>query len=450
MTNTTKNTTTKILIVEDESIVAEDLQLVLQDLGYDVPLFVDSGEDAIEKALEIKPNLVLMDIKLIGNIDGITAGEKIVDILDIPIIYLTAHGDKTTVERAKLTKPFGYILKPFTKQELRIGIEIALYKYNIYQKLKQNTRWLTTILNSITDGVIVTDTNGYVTFINPLAEKITGWSLTSAINQPLTSVFNLIDEKTKTSLASFLTKIIESGDFVHLPEYTSLISKNGTEIPICNRISPINNSINLNYINNFMGESTGTVLVFTDDTARRIAQQELKRQAFYDSLTNLANRVWFTERLTDAIERVQRNPEYLFAVLFLDLDNFKTINDTLGHWTGDQLLIGVANRLLELVRPIDTVARFGGDEFAILLENVADLKQVCKIAHRIQKSLSTSFTIQEKIVSTNASIGVVLSSMNCNNIETIIKDADIAMYEAKQKGKGRCEIFDLSKVGNNV
>ncbi|BAQ66640.1 hypothetical protein GM3709_3405 [Geminocystis sp. NIES-3709] len=436
----------KILVVEDESIVAQDLQMILEDLGYNVPMFVDSGEKAIEKALEIKPNLILMDIRLIGEMDGITAAQKIIETLDIPIIYLTAHGDEKTLERAKTTQPFGYIIKPFTEQELRIAAEIALHKHQIDRKLKENAQWLATILNSISDGVIVTNNNGNVTFLNPSAEKMTGWVLSDAVNQSINSVFNVIDENTKNSLDSVLMNVIKSGKLCKLPEQTSLINKHGIQIPISDSISPIGNTTHINTVKDFMGESSGTVFVFRDDTERRLINQQLRHQAFYDGLTNLANRVWFTERLSDAIQRFQRNREYLFAVLFLDLDSFKIVNDTLGHWTGDQLLIGVANRLLKLVRPMDTVARFGGDEFAILLENISNIEEVCHIAQRIQRDISTFFMIRENRVFTNISIGIVLSSMIYDSVEKVMEDADIAMYQAKSKGKGCYEIFTRSET----
>ncbi|BAQ62639.1 diguanylate cyclase/phosphodiesterase with PAS/PAC sensor [Geminocystis sp. NIES-3708] len=438
------NRTIKILIVEDESIVAQDLQSVLEDFGYEVPLLVDSGEEAIEQAIKIKPQLILMDIKLIGKMDGIMAAEKIVEILDIPIIYLTAHGDKNTIERAKISQPFGYIIKPFTKQELNIAVEIALYKHSIDQKLKQNTRWLMMILNSIADGIIVTSGKGFITFVNPAAEKITGWLSTEALNQPISSVFNIIDDNTKNSLDSFLMKIIKSDEETKIPEVTCLINKNAIEIPITCQISSISEYLEMNSVNNFIEEFGGKVIIFRDDTQRRISHEQLKRQAFYDSLTNIPNRVWFTERLNDALERCYRNSKYLFAVLFLDLDGFKMVNDTFGHLIGDKLLIEVANRLMKLLRSIDTVARFGGDEFAILLEDVTDIEEVCRIAQRIHHDLSISFSIENKILCTNASIGIVLSSINSTNVEDLIKNADIAMYQAKSKGKGRYEIFEPS------
>lgn len=385
-----------------------------------------------------------MDIRLIGDMDGIETAEKITEQFDIPIIYLTAHGDEETLSRAKITQPFGYIIKPFNEQELRILIEISLYKHKFDLKIKENAQWLSIILNSIGDGVIVTDMNGNVTFLNPSAEKITGWSLTEAINQPITSVFNLIHETTQDSLNNFLIEVIKSGEFTKLPELTSLITKTGALVSISDSLSPIANTRGIRFVKNSLKELTGTVLVFRDNTEQKLAQQQLRHQAFYDSLTNLPNRSWFLERLTDAIERTKRNHEYLFAVLFLDLDRFKIINDSLGHWAGDEILIIVGNRLLKLARPMDTIARLGGDEFAILLENVANIHEVCKFAQRVQKELSISCQIKDNKIFTNASIGIVFSSIDYETIEDIIQYADIAMYRAKEQGQGHYAVFDNS------
>jgi diguanylate cyclase (GGDEF)-like protein len=140
-----------------------------------------------------------------------------------------------------------------------------------------------------------------------------------------------------------------------------------------------------------------------------------------------------------------KNPDYLFAVLFLDLDRFKVVNDSLGHLAGDRLLIAVASRLSSSVRPIDTISRLGGDEFAILLENIQNLNEVYKIAQRIQQELSLPFYLEKQEFFTNASIGIVLSSIGYERVEDILRDADIAMYSAKNQGKGCYKLFDIYK-----
>jgi diguanylate cyclase (GGDEF)-like protein/PAS domain S-box-containing protein len=431
-----------ILIVEDESIVAQDLQAILEDLGYTVPAIADSGEVAIEKVGEFKPNLILMDIRIIGEMDGITTAQIISDRFEIPVVYLTAHSDEATLTRAKITHPFGYILKPFDERQLRTIIEIALYKHKMEKRLKENARWLTTVLESIGDGVLATDLKGCITFLNPVAEEITGWSFSEAVGKNSTEVFNIIDENTRKPIDNPIFQVLKTGESVSLPENTLLITKDGQEVPIEDSVTQIASYQSVTSLEDEDRDAMGAVIVFRDVTQKRLTAKKLYRQAFYDDLTSLPNRAWFRERVMDAVERVKRHPDYLFAVLFLDLDRFKAINDSLGHAIGDRLLIDVGYRLSRSVRCIDTVARLGGDEFAILLENLQNPNEACRIVRRIQQEVSTPFYLEEHEVFTNTSIGIVLSSIGYDRVEDPIRDADIAMYNAKAKGKGCYEVFN--------
>jgi PAS domain S-box-containing protein len=190
-------TGTQILVVEDESIVAEDIKRTLQSLGYNVPAVVSSGEEAIKKAKENSPQLVLMDIMLKGKMDGIEAAGQIRSIFNIPVGYLTAYSDDKILERAKITEPFGYIIKPFNERELQINIEIALYEHKMEKKLKESKEWFVTTLKSISDGVIATDPKGCVLFLNPSAQSMIGWEPDEATGKPLKDVFNIISERTE-------------------------------------------------------------------------------------------------------------------------------------------------------------------------------------------------------------------------------------------------------------
>ena len=173
----------KILIVEDEHIVAMELQSRLSDLGYLVLDTVDTGNDAIQRAIELVPDLILMDINIKGDIDGVEAAEKIKKIQDIPIIFLTAFTDNKTLERAKLVEPYGYIVKPFEERELHTTIEIAAYKYKMEIKLRENEKKLSIILSSIEDAVFATDKSGKINFVNQSFENLTGFSNNETIGE---------------------------------------------------------------------------------------------------------------------------------------------------------------------------------------------------------------------------------------------------------------------------
>ncbi|MBI3736541.1 PAS domain-containing protein, partial [Candidatus Sumerlaeota bacterium] len=182
----------------------------------------------------------------------------------------------------------------------------------------------------------------------------------------------------------------------------------------------------------------------TDITDRKQVHEQLLHDAFHDSLTGLPNRALFMDRLDRALARLARGSEYRFATLFLDLDRFKNINDSLGHMTGDRLLIETARRLSQCVRPGDSVARLGGDEFSILLDDIGDPEEATEIAGRIIREISRVYQVGGQEVFTAASIGIALSAPRYTRPEEILRDADTAMYRAKTLGRGRYEIFDIS------
>jgi len=182
----------------------------------------------------------------------------------------------------------------------------------------------------------------------------------------------------------------------------------------------------------------------TDITDRKVSEVQHLHDAFHDALTGLPNRALFMDRLKNAVERAKRHKDYLFAVLFLDLDRFKVVNDSLGHMVGDQLLVSIARGLEARLRPIDTVARLGGDEFAILLDGIENIDSAVRVSDRIQKELSIPFNLNGQEVFTTVSIGIALSAIGYDRPEDILRDADIAMYRAKCLGKARHVLFDMN------
>lgn len=259
----------RILVVEDEIVVAKNIQNRLESSGYAVPAVVSSGEEAVKKTAEIQPDLVLMDIKLEGNVDGVEAADQIRNRFNIPIIYLTAYGDDETLQRAKVTEPYGYILKPFEIRELHSNIEMALYKHRTESKLRDNEEWLSTVLESIGDAVIATDKQEYITFINPVAETLTGWKRKDASGRPLKTVFNIINKKTRTPSESLAKTAIQQDKVINLENRNIiLITRDGKEKPIDDSAAPIKDH---------KGNITGSILVFQDITKRRQTEEELKK-----------------------------------------------------------------------------------------------------------------------------------------------------------------------------
>lgn len=261
----------QVMVVEDEAIIALSIQRKLQKFGYEVPIVVSSGEEAVEISKTVQLDLILMDIMLAGEINGIQAVTKIREKFDGPVVYLTAYSDNKTLEEAKSTQPSGYLLKPFQERELYATVEMALYKYKIEKDLKQHQQWLATTLKSITNGVIATNKQGIITFINPMAESLTGWQATKVIGKKLATVFNVIDPTTEQPIKKIVLHIVNTGQPVNqLTDYTLLIAKDGTKIPIDYNAAPIQDEDN---------NSIGVVLAFRDITEHRQAKEVLKRQA---------------------------------------------------------------------------------------------------------------------------------------------------------------------------
>lgn len=258
----------RILIVEDEGIEALDIQHRLISLGYPNPEFVFSGEDAVKKAGEIFPDLVLMDIMLGGEIDGVTAAEQIRARFDVPIIYLTAYADEDTLKRAKITEPYGYIVKPFKDREVHITIDMALYRHRMETKLKESEKFFATTLRSIGDAVIATDKQGMVTFMNSVAQNLTGWKLEDVLGRKLTEIFNILGKDNRQPAENPVTRVIHEGTIVGMASQTRLIARDGRETPIDVNAAPIKDD---------KGNVSGVILVFRDVTDREKAESELRR-----------------------------------------------------------------------------------------------------------------------------------------------------------------------------
>jgi PAS domain S-box-containing protein len=257
----------RILIVEDEAIVAEDLRRKLGRLDYAVCGWTGSGEEAVALARKGGPDLVLMDIRLEAGMDGVEAAQRIRQECDVPVVYLTAHSDPTTLQRAKLTEPYGYILKPFETRELESHIQIALYKHQAEAEVRRQREWLQVTLQSIGDGVITTDAAGKVTSLNPVAQEMTGWKTDEALNRPLQEVFNIINQETRRPGSHPVERVLREGKVVGLANHTALISRDGTERAIDDSAAPIRDS---------QGRILGVVMVFHEVTEKRRAEQALR------------------------------------------------------------------------------------------------------------------------------------------------------------------------------
>jgi PAS domain S-box-containing protein len=262
-----------VLIVEDERVVAKELQLTLRRLGYYVPLTVASGAAALQAVSERCPDLVIMDIRIEGEHDGIQTAELLKTRFDIPIVFLTAYADQATVARAKRTEPHAYLLKPVRLDELRSAVEIAIYKHSMERAQRARERWFATTLHSIGDAVISTDADGKVTLMNPVAEMMTGYRNAEVMGKPLGEILQLVEESTQEPIEDPVSRVLRDGKILHV--HGVLRERGGGERVIADSAAPILSDT---------GKLLGVVIVFRDVSETRRMQRRLE---FAERLTSL-------------------------------------------------------------------------------------------------------------------------------------------------------------------
>jgi diguanylate cyclase (GGDEF)-like protein/PAS domain S-box-containing protein len=286
-------------------------------------------------------------------------------------------------------------------------------------------------LASIADGVITTDTEGWVQYLNPVAEALTGWVTASARGLPLQAIFRMIDETNRTPAPSPIEMVLREGRNVEMAATVLLLRTDGTEIPIVQSAAPIRAR---------SGEIMGVVLVLHDVSNERQYAAKLSYQASHDSLTGLINRAEFEQRLSLALKTAAQLGRH-HAVMYLDLDQFKVVNDTCGHAAGDQLMRQVSTLLLRRLREGDTLARLGGDEFGVLLENCSP-DNALRIADQLRQTvMDFHLAWEDRKFSVGVSIGVVNIKDGLFTITDVLSAADSACYVAKEKGRNRVQVY---------
>ncbi|HEX6738951.1 MAG TPA: EAL domain-containing protein [Vicinamibacteria bacterium] len=299
------------------------------------------------------------------------------------------------------------------------------------QALRENERRLRDILDNVQLVALLLDTAGEVTYANEYLLGLLGAGADEVLGASWFDAYAGEDRRQEVKRA-FLENI-GTGMIPPHQEY-EVLTAHGER-----RLISWNHTV----LHDLQGRVIGTASLGSDITERRRVESQLLHDAFHDALTGLPNRALFLDRLGNALARAQRGRSH-FAVLFLDLDRFKLVNDSLGHLVGDRLLVEMTRVLAGAVRPGDTVAHLGGDEFTILLDDVSDAGEATRVAQRIQQALATPFDLEGQEVFATASIGIAVSSTGYARPEDVLRDADTAMYQAKAAGKARHQVFDAS------
>ena len=350
----------------------------------------------------------------------------------VPLVVLTGLDDELVAAEALQEGAQDYLIKG----QIDARGFLRSLRYAVERKVAEEVLFLEkeraqVTLNSIGDAVVCTDISGNISFLNLIAEKMTGWTSEDAAGRPMAEVFRILDATTLETIPSPMEMAVGQDRTVHLSSNCILIRRGGYEIPIEGSASPIHDR---------EGHVTGAVIVFSDVSTARAMAVQMIHSAQHDFLTGLPNRMLLNDRIGQSITLASRHMKKL-AILFLDLDGFKHINDSLGHGIGDKLLKAVSKCLIDCVRLSDTVSRQGGDEFVVLLSEMEQSEDAAITARRMLHVVAEAHSIDQHDLHVTTSIGVSVFPDDGLDAETLIKNADTAMYQAKDNGRQSYQFF---------
>lgn len=394
--------------------------------------WIHSLSAALKRIAESNIGVILLDLTLADS-QGLNTFDAIFDAAKkIPIITMCgadenplaiasiARGAQAILPRTNFSSV--YLPQALRNIVQRSGIEISL----------NHEKWRADLaLNAIADAVICTDSEGIVNYLNDAAVRVTGWEREVALGVSLGLVFKIMNGTTRIFEENTAQLVLHKNRSINIPADTVLVRKDKSEVYVDDSASPIHDS---------EGTVTGVVIVFRDITQHRAQERKMAYLAQHDFLTDLPNRVLLDDRIAQAIAIAERNKKNI-ALLFLDLDNFKYINDSLGHLTGDELLKSVAQRLVSSVRSSDTVSRQGGDEFIILLADGTSEEDAAVTAQKILNVLAGVHEVSSHQLFVTTSIGISIFPADGHDAETLLKNADTAMYHAKEEGRNNFQFF---------
>jgi len=424
---------TKLLLVEDS---LEDALLLRRMFGKQdshIELtHVKCMRDAEKHLAEHEVDVILLDLGL-PDAQGLGAVRQAHAAAPrVPLVVLTGLEDESVAAHALQEGAQDHLIKgQVDARGLVRALRYAVERKIMEEELFAEKELAEVTLNSIGDAVACTDSSGKITFLNLVAEKMTGWSWREAANRPMADVLRIMDAQNQETIPNLMEMIVGQNGTVHLPANSVLIRRDGFEIPIEDSVAPIHNR---------EGHATGAVIIFRDVSVARAMALQMTHLAQHDFLTDLPNRTFLNDRIDQAILLASRHLKKA-AVLFLDLDGFKHINDSLGHPIGDKLLQSIAKRLATCVRNSDTVSRQGGDEFVVLLAEMEHPEDAALTARRMLKLVAGAHSIDQHDLHVTASIGVSVYPDDGLDAETLIKNADIAMYQAKENGRQSYQFF---------
>jgi diguanylate cyclase (GGDEF)-like protein/PAS domain S-box-containing protein len=425
-----------LLLIEDNPADAKLVREVLSDRRFGAfnVEWVKNLSDGLERLKKGGIEAVLADLFLPDSQGIKTLDSLLVVAARVPILVLSGVDDPDIASETLQHGAQDYLPKRHTDgYTLSRALRNMIDRKTAEDVLFTEKERAQVTLNCIGDAVLCTDSSGKVTYLNIVAEKMTGWSREEASGRPLAEIFKIIDGITRHSIPNPMELAVAEDKTVGLTANCILIRRDGHESAIEDSAAPIHDRD---------GKSTGAVIVFHDVSVARAMAIKMSHSAQHDFLTGLPNRMLLNDRVTQAINLAARHLKKV-AVLFLDLDGFKHVNDSLGHSVGDKLLKSIAKRLVDSVRSSDTVSRQGGDEFVVLLSEMEQSEDAAIAARKILHEIVRAHTIDEHDLHVTTTIGVSVYPDDGLDAETLIKNADTAMYQAKENTRQSYQFFRM-------
>jgi diguanylate cyclase (GGDEF)-like protein/PAS domain S-box-containing protein len=423
-----------LLLIEDNPGDARLLREMFNEhSGHRTKLtHVECMGDAEKRLGENNFDIILLDLGL-PDAQGLEAVRRARAAAPrVPLVVLTGLDDESMAALALQEGAQDYLIKgEIEARGLLRALRYAVERKAMEEALFVEKERAQVTLNSIGDAVACTDSLGNISFLNSVAEKMTGWTLSEAAGRQMGEVLRIVNADSHKIIANPIQMTGELRPTMHLPANCLLLRRDGSEIPIEDSVAPIHDR---------GGQATGAVIVLRDVSSARAMALQIAHSAEHDFLTDLPNRLLLNDRVNQAIALAARHLKKV-ALLFLDLDGFKHINDSLGHATGDKLLQSVAKRLVSCVRGTDTVSRQGGDEFVVLLSEVEHPEDTAITARRMLSAVAEAHSIDQHDLHVTGSMGLSIYPDDGLNAETLIKNADTAMYQAKENGRQSYQFF---------
>jgi diguanylate cyclase (GGDEF)-like protein/PAS domain S-box-containing protein len=425
----------RVLLLGDLAVIGRVAKDAIEHSGRDTVELMCIGtlSEGIVRLRNNPPDVVLFDLDLPDS-HGLRTLEEIIGASPgIPVLVLSSDTSREMLRLVLASGGQDCLIKDQLKSDtLARALNGAIARKDAEDALFFEKERAQITLNSIADGVLTVDSAGVITYLNIRAQQMTGWTQREAMGRPLREVFRVIDPVTREDALEPIHIALRDNRIVALSPNSVLVHRDGTESTVEDSIAPMHDRT---------GALEGAVVVFHDVSDARAMALKMAYLAQHDPLTNLPNRGLLTNRVNDSIQMARRHGRS-GALLFMDLDHFKHINDSLGHHTGDELLKLVAQRLIESVRKADMLTRLGGDEFVVLLGEVRHAEDAVRVVEHIRHSLRAPCLIDGHQLQISASIGISIFPLDGDDAETVIKNADTAMYHAKSCGRDNFQFFN--------